>query len=219
MVHVYALVRSPVALPATAGIDDAGLRAVSVGHAIEAVVSDVAGAPQPNESAILAHARVVEALAEANGAVLPARFGGGIADEAGLRARLEDRGAELEDAFARVDGCFEMGVRAFRVPFAAVEPAGSGRDYMQRRLREVGGAEQLAQELEEGLAPFARESTSRVLASGESLLSAAYLVARGEVDRFRDAVESFERARPGLTLVTTGPWPPYSFVLLGAEAS
>jgi len=218
MVHVYALVRSPTTVPATAGIGNAELRVVSVGNEIEAVVSDIEGAAQPSESAILAHARVVEGLAEANDSVLPARFGNGIPDEADLRVRLEKRGSELAAAFARVSGCVELGVRVFRVPPAA-ELSGSGRDYMQRRLEEVGRAEQLARELDEALAPLARESTCRVLASGESLLAAAYLVARGEVERFRGAIDSFERAQPGLTLVTTGPWPPYSFALLEAEGA
>src|SRR5437588_506281 len=122
MVHVYALVRSPTTVPAHAGIGNAELRVVSVGNEIEAVVSDIEGAAQPSESAILAHARVVEGLAEANDSVLPARFGNGIPDEADLRVRLEKRGSELAAAFARVSGCVELGVRVFRVPPAAALP-------------------------------------------------------------------------------------------------
>jgi hypothetical protein len=218
MLHVYALVRKPANVPATAGIEDAPLRVVSVADEIEAVVSETNGAGAPGEAAILAHARVVEALAEANDAVLPARFAHGIADDGDLRQRLQGRRREVVDAFARVSGCVEIAVRAFRASPAA-EPAGSGRAYMQRRLEEVGSADRLARELESTLTPLARESASRVLASGESLVAAAYLVPRADVDEFRAAIESFERSRPGLTLVTTGPWPPYSFALLEAEAA
>jgi hypothetical protein len=41
-------------------------------------------------------------------------------------------------------------------------------------------------------------------------LNAAYLVARADVAAFREAVARLEHA-PGVTVVCTGPWPPYSF--------
>ena len=219
MLHVYALLRRPATVPATAGIDDAPLRVVTVESEIEAVVSDTNGPGAPGEAAILAHARVVEALAGANDAVLPARFADRIADEDDLRQRLHGRRRELTGAFRRVSGCVEMGVRAFRATKASQPRPDSGRAYMQRRLDDVGSAEQLARQLDEALAALVREGTSRVLASGESLLAAAYLVPRAELEQFRAAIGAVERARPDLTLVTTGPWPPYSFALLDADAA
>ena len=71
--------------------------------------------------------------------------------------------------------------------------------------------------LHDALTVTARESTSRVLATPQLLLSAAYLLPRGEVETFQRAVESAERDRPGLTFVCTGPWPPYSFAIIDTE--
>jgi len=41
-------------------------------------------------------------------------------------------------------------------------------------------------------------------------LNAAYLVAAEDVAEFRRAAAQVEAA-PGVTVVCTGPWPPYSF--------
>src|SRR5438477_13144397 len=99
MLHMYALVRRPAALPALAGIDDAPLRAVHAADGVDAIVSETSGQPSaPTEAAILAHARVVEAVAAANESVLPARFTGGSSDEDDLRRRLEGRAAQLREA-------------------------------------------------------------------------------------------------------------------------
>ena len=40
---------------------------------------------------------------------------------------------------------------------------------------------------------------------------ASYLVATRNVPAFRKAVDALEEAHPELTIVCTGPWPPYSF--------
>ena len=44
---------------------------------------------------------------------------------------------------------------------------------------------------------------------------AAYLVTRGDVERFKDAVDEHAAGDRGLQLLCTGPWPPYSFVEWG----
>jgi hypothetical protein len=44
------------------------------------------------------------------------------------------------------------------------------------------------------------------------VLVAAYLVERGDVDRFAAEVAALDRRNPEFTLTCTGPWPPYSFV-------
>jgi Gas vesicle synthesis protein GvpL/GvpF len=219
VLHLYALVRQPGRLPETAGIDDRPLRAVNVAGRIDAVVSDTSSrAPTPTESAILAHAHVVEALAGSNDAILPARFGSGLADDGDLLRRLEHREEQLLAALDRVDGCTEVGLRV--VPAngdGGQDRPQSGREYMQRRLNHVARAESLAGELHESLARLARDSTQQVLARPDVVLTAAYLLPREQVGTFRAAVADAERKHTGLMLVSTGPWPPYSFALLDAD--
>src|SRR2546429_2548789 len=86
MVHMYALVRHPAAMPGVRGIDDAPLRTSAAADGIDAVVSDTRPGPGgPTEAAILAHAHVVEAVAAANDSVLAARFFGGVARDDEVR--------------------------------------------------------------------------------------------------------------------------------------
>jgi hypothetical protein len=218
MLHPYALVRTPAVIPETAGIDDAQLRAVSLAAGIDAVVSETPAVSSPTEDAILAHARAVEQISNVNDAVLPMRFSRGVADEEELRRRLGGREHELGEALARVAGCVELGLRVLAQVDAAPQRAPvSGREYMERRLGDVGRAEQVAHELNGSLAPLARDSASRILAKPDVLLTAAYLVPRAELERFHSAVSAAESRWPDLSLVRTGPWPPYSFALLEAE--
>ena len=51
----------------------------------------------------------------------------------------------------------------------------------------------------------------------EELLRASYLIDRAALARFRGAVERLQSAHPGIAILCTGPWPPYSFV--GAPAA
>jgi hypothetical protein len=219
MLHLYALVRRPAELPETTGLGGSQLRAVAVDRQVDAIVSDTRGMTAATEPAILAHATVVDALAAANDAVLPARFGGGVADAADLGRRLEAQKEQLVAALERVRGCTEIGLRVLDATADdAQERPRSGREYMRRRSRDIGRAEQLARELHEALAELARESTHRVLAKPDVLLTAAYLVRREQIESFTAAISAAERERPGLTFVCTGPWPPYSFALLDPDA-
>ena len=216
MLHLYALAASPARLTEVAGIEGSHLRSVRVADDVDALVSDMsAPSVAASEAAILAHAAVVEDLARCNDALLPARFGPGYADEEALAEALEGRAAQVRDALERVRGCVELGLRVLADTVDERSPNGSsGRAYMLRRLDQVRSSERLAADVHEALGAEARESTSRVLASPQLLLSSAYLLPKNAVDAFRTALDRTERRHPELTFVCTGPWPPYSFALL-----
>lgn len=214
MVHLYALVRHPAALPDMRGIEDATLRTVPVDGGIEAVVSDTPNGAAPTENAIVAHARVVEAVAETNSAVLPARFTGDAGSDDDVRAGVARRREQIGAALDRVEGCVELGLRVLRHQRAADAPASSGREYMQRRLEQVEQAQAVARDVHGALAGLARESTSQVVARGELVLTAAYLLPKSAVDEFRSTLQAAEADAKDVTLVLTGPWPPYSFTLI-----
>ena len=220
MLHMYALVRHPAVLPDARGIDDAPLRATGAADGIDAVVSETAVDPAaPAEAAILAHAQVVEAVAAANESVLPARFAGGLADEDELRRRLDARRDRILEALDRVEGCVEVGLRVLPESRKDELSAATGGEYMRRRLDEVVRAETLARRLHEALAAVARESTCNVLARRDVVLTGAYLVPRDELESFQATLQEAGRTLEGVTLVTTGPWPPYSFALLEADGA
>jgi hypothetical protein len=184
-------------------------------------------APQtlkPSPENVWRHEEVVEWLMR-DRAVLPTRFGTVFGDEAKLDATLAQNRERLAAGLERVRGCVELGLRVLWQPLAAsrspdVAPADNpGRAYMTARLEEERRrreqeqvAERLADALHAPLAACAVDSTKRVLAKPDLLLTAAYLVRRDATDRFRALVEEASAAHPELRLLCTGPWPPYHFV-------
>ena len=85
---------------------------------------------------------------------------------------------------------------------------------MRTRLTEEKARQRIAEELHEPLARSARAST-RFGGASSDLLRAAYLVPREDVAAFSEHVRRLEAAHPDLTIVCTGPWPPYSFAADG----
>ena len=213
MIYLYAIAEELTDLPDVRGVDGAPLARRSVGG-LDLVVSEHGAEIDPSEEAVLAHARVVEALVDRSAALLPARFGRGFRDDEALREAIEGRAASLREALAQVRGRVEVGVRVL-APEPAPPAAESGRAYMEARLARAEKAERLARELHEPLAALARAATRTVGATPRLLLSGAYLVEPGELDALHGRVAELEAAHPELTFVTTGPWPPYSFALTG----
>jgi hypothetical protein len=215
MIHLYAIAEGVEAVPAVSGIGGATVRRVAV-EEVEAVVSEHGSAePDATEEAVLAHARVVESLAAASGALLPARFGRAFPDERALEAALRDQLEALRRALTRVRGRVELGLRVLGDADEPPSEAPSGRAYMQAKLEATARAERLARELHEPLAATAAASTHSLATAPRLVLSGAYLVPAGEVEPFRARVAALEAAHPELTFVCTGPWPPYSFATAG----
>jgi len=73
-------------------------------------------------------------------------------------------------------------------------------------------AEVSAAELHDPLARLAAQSTCQVLTTPRLLLTAAYLVATGDVEKFRQEIHRLTAVYSHLGFLCTGPWPPYSFV-------
>jgi hypothetical protein len=214
MLHLYALAREPVSLPD----GEVRLHSIRVADGIAAVVGEVETAPlRSDEAAVLSHAHVVDELAQTNASVLPARFGGDYADEGSLRAAFAPRAAAVDAALRRVAGCVEIGVRVVETDRDEGPAAASGGEYMRTRLRLVQTGERLADELHTTLAAAARESTKSVLATPRLVFSGTYLVPKTEIDEFRELVARAETAHDGIAVVCTGPWPVYSFGLVGDE--
>jgi len=209
MLYLYAFAAQPAQPTEARGVDGRAPTVVELG-AIDAFVAQVDGSLERTDEHVLAHARVIDALAETNDAVLPVRFGRGFSDAHDLEAAVAGRVAELARRLDDVRGCVEFGLY---VVTPAQEPvsAATGSDYLRRRLRDVQLAEELAEHIHAPLAEHARESTRTSTAGASTLLRSSYLVPRGDVDRFRACVEDLQHRNAGLAFACTGPWPPYSF--------
>ncbi|HTJ33773.1 MAG TPA: GvpL/GvpF family gas vesicle protein [Dactylosporangium sp.] len=185
------------------------------------------------EGVARAHHAVVAAAGE-RGAVVPATLATVYRDDAGVRAMLEQRRADLDAALDRIGGHTEWGVKVYAgkepVPVAAPaqqRPASArpGTDYLRRRRAELSAgderrrrAEDDAEQIHEALAGRADAARRhppqdrRLTGHAEPMvLNGAYLVGTDDSSRFADAVDELAQRHPGLRLELTGPWPPYSF--------
>jgi hypothetical protein len=214
VLYVYGISDAPDA-PSVPGLRDAPLSA-SGRDGVFAVWSEHDDSPfDADESTLLEHERVVEALLE-RGTVLPMRFGSSVADRESLLRFLDERRAHFELGLERVRGAVEIGVRALiREQPAELTPALVGADrpgtaYMLARLNDEKRSAAIAAHIHEPLAALSRDSSSRKSPLNGDL-NTAYLVDRKDVEPFRATIEKLDDAVDDATVVCTGPWPPYSF--------
>ncbi|MFL5938113.1 MAG: GvpL/GvpF family gas vesicle protein [Gaiellaceae bacterium] len=217
MLYLYAFVRESADVPDATGVGPARLELIPLGT-VAAVVAEVEGAVEPTDENVLAHAHVIDALAAANDAVLPVRFGRGFRDPDELESAVARVEGELEGRLNEVSGCVEIGLHV-AAPVQPPQPAGSGRDYMRDRLRDLARADALAADIHAPLAERARAATRSRSVGTTALLRAAYLVPAADVDSFRAAVDDAQHRRSELSFACTGPWPPYSFAVLEREGA
>ena len=218
MIHVYGVVDELPELPPVAGVDGAPLERQRVGS-IELVVSRSEGSPpgEVSREALFHHAEIVEELMRRSGAFLPAQLGHAFADDEELSAAVVAREEDFVRGLERVRGCVEFGLRV-------IEPkdrggvrlqAASGAEYMRERLAKEKRRERLLAEFHE---PLVRLSRASAVTRSDGL-RAAYLVPKSDVAAFCEVVQRLEGAEPELTIVCTGPWPPYSFADRRQEAA
>jgi hypothetical protein len=158
---------------------------------------------EPDADALWRHEELLESLMDA-GPLLPVRYGTRVSDEAAAVAAVAGREAALAARLEHVRGAVELALRVRSEEEAAPAIADSGAAYLRART----ARSRLADSVHEALAPLARDSRLRV---GAEPLRAAYLVAREDVDGFVARVRELQTEHPELTIVCTGPWPPYSF--------
>jgi hypothetical protein len=177
---------------------------------LAAVVGDHRGPPlQATAAALSDYERTIRRLMD-GGAVLPARFGSVLEDEAEVRALLRRRQKDLLARLRRVRGAVELGLRASWRGHEHARPPASGTSYLRDRLELRQSARRVASELDP-LTAVARSSRRRLALRPDLPVLDAYLVDRGRVDEFVALVEQLDDQLDEVELVCTGPWPPYSF--------
>lgn len=195
MIELYALTDHPgPPLP-----DVGALHVVPAGD-----LGIICGEAEPDAAspaALWRRSEVVDALMEDRD-LLPFRYGTRLADEDAAVRAVDERRDELASALDRVRGAVELSLRVL-----ATGDEDAGPEYLDRRRRD----EAQADALHAPLAGIARASVRRGSGRRPELLRAAYLVDRGAVAKFVRAVEAAQSANPQLSLLCTGPWPPYSF--------
>ena len=159
---------------------------------------------EPTPDALWHHEEVVEALMEERD-LLPVRFGTIVSDEHAAARAVAERRDELAARLDRVRGAVELAVRAeANAPKERALQGTTGAEFIRAKAHRT----EAARLLHEPLAFLARDC---VVHPGPELLRAAYLVEREAVEGFVSLVRRLQAAHPGLEVLCTGPWPPYSF--------
>jgi hypothetical protein len=219
VIWVYGICERPeMPAPRRRGLAQAPLDGVREGELLAVISRHVQPPGDPALDALWVHERVVERMM-ADRTVLPMRFGTKLPDDDALREVLAARQGEFLAALDLVRGRVEVGVRAMQPPGegAADEPspppvAASGREYLEAKLRDGRRIEQEGAAVHEPLASLAVASSRLPTGDPAELLRASYLIERATLARFRATVERLQRTQPGVAILCTGPWPPYSFV-------
>ncbi|MEO3749916.1 GvpL/GvpF family gas vesicle protein [Streptomyces sp. B6B3] len=244
--YVYGITRSTVPDPVAGADRDGGAGTVDgVGdppHRVRvlregdlaAVVSDCPAGLRPKRRDLLAHQRVLAAVARTT-PVLPLRFGSVSADDSRIRATLAEHAELYREQLAALADRDEYNVKAGHREEAVLRRILAENPEIQalsEAIRQRGGeatyqdrvqlgqliAEAVrdheirdAHAMEEALAPFAERHCWGPVGAGR-LVNLSFLVPRDDVDRFLAALERVKHASPHLEIHTSGALPPYSFV-------
>jgi hypothetical protein len=180
---------------------------------------------------VLAFRSVVEAVFRA-GPVVPLRFGTVAESPQHAASLVRENETTYLDLLPRLQGRVEMGI-SVEMEEADASEKGQPLEAEESQAAESGESErpgttylrrkqqQLAQErvrFEEIVSPFQRNVTEQIegVALGtptasRGRVSLAFLIPRGEVDRFRETVKQVG-APEAASVDVVGPWAPYSFV-------
>ncbi|QKW09988.1 GvpL/GvpF family gas vesicle protein [Streptomyces sp. NA04227] len=236
-VYVYGVVRSGhTLLPGHRGVGlpPSRLRLLR-GDGTSAVVSEAPEGLRARRRDLLAHQDLLLTMSE-SGPVLPMRFGMVAPDEDTVLAQLASSRAAYLAALDRLEGRLELNVKALPVQEAVAsllrEDARLRRLRQEVRLRPGYEANiRLGEAVATGLARRAAAAAETALQEFTALaeecvrgpevpgcvLNASFLVARADVDRFRNAVGRYAAEhRDRVELRLTGPLPCYSFVAANA---
>ena len=208
MIHVYAFAEDLRELPALDGIDGAPLEVRTVDGA--AVVSRRSGTTDEGSlrAHALVHGTIVEALAHRAASVLPVRFGESSSDDDALDRAVRERLDRLQRRLARVRGCVEIGLRIGEPHEPQTRQPETGREYMLALQERAVAGHAAIEGLHRELAGLSREA--RLRQHGNEHVG-AYLVPRESLEGAQRTVRGFAGEHPGMTVLCTGPWAPYSF--------
>jgi hypothetical protein len=185
------------------------------------------------------HHEVIEVAAQ-HGPVLPMRLATIYHDDESAIATLAQRADDFTVALRRVAGRVEWGVKISAGSAAAVQgfpeddrggagASGPGAAFLRRRRTQLTAREEAsraaAADAEKihlalgglAVASYARPPQDRQLTghAERMILNGAYLVDREGSAGFADAVYRLGAECPDLRMELTGPWPPYSFAVVG----
>jgi len=206
---MYAIAEPPFTIAPLTGLEGAPVRVIADGELAAAVSDCTSSDVVASEDALWLHETVVEKLM-AGVTLLPMRFGSVLADDNAVRALLADERDDLLAGLRRVHDAVEVAVRVtWEAEADRRDPTGTA--YLVNRLERTRRAMDVAERMDATLSEMARASKRRVATSPALVLTCAYLVDRARLEEFRERVEDLGGELDRVSVMCTGPWPPYSF--------
>lgn len=172
--------------------------------------------PPPVDLGTLRTYEKIVAAFHASRTIIPLRYGCVVGDRSVVLDLLAKRQADYQRLLEELRGRVEMGLRLLGdYSPEAPRASGAGSRYLEcARRRQTGltAAEEYWTDRLCGLLSglCARQKKEARSSCGARLLSLYFLIARGEVDRFRELVRQLTLP-PDMKLLVSGPWPPYNF--------
>jgi len=220
IVCVYALIASSSSRVIASGMSGERVRTVRTGG-ISALVGELRRAPKPTMTNLRRYAIVIEKAAAQTPAILPVRFGTGMADLDEVTFVLQSRQDTLRRRLRAVRGRSQMTIRVVLGksgsdpgdnPLLRSDPgdqSAQGTQYLQQRAITAARAREIP-----GFAPI-RAAVKRWVKDERvekraGVATVNHLIPRGSVSAYRSAVERAS-TRAGLRVLVTGPFPPYAF--------
>ena len=189
------------------GLQQQPLRGVCAGRLV-AVVSDHDDAPGRTVETLWEYEQIVERIPDGH-AMVPARFGSVLDDDAAVLEMLHAKHETLLAVLGHTRGAVELALRATWQQPSEPNPA-TATGYMRARLELRRRAREVAAELMP-LGELSRASRCALPARPDEPLRCAYLVDHEQVPDFTISLQQLDDRLSGVDLVCTGPWPPYSF--------
>jgi len=197
-----------------------GVEIVRQGN-IGAVIREVADkAVKAGKDEILHHEEVIE-LVMGQQTILPARFGTVLPDTRAVAGVLKKYDSRFQDLLKELADKVEMGVRVIwqeSISVHAPNQPVSGRAYLLAKYhdyqvrREWGGQGQgVIRGIHESVSPLAVKWRLSQQTSPALMFSGVYLIAKDQVEAFRERCRSLPQRYPEVQFLCSGPWPPYSF--------
>lgn len=179
------------------------------------VVVEPAEAREVTARALVAHDRVVRRIAKLVPSVLPLRFGSTAPDRAAVQALIGPLARSIPRALERVRDAVQLTLRVRGRPSPPVIPprAGPGTRWIAQRL-----ARQQVPEIAvvtDATRALVREARAERHEGRPYFASVYHLVGRDDVRAWRRALARAIAELPrGVSVTTTGPWPPWAFAEL-----
>lgn len=212
---LYCILAAPAEISTVPTLKGVGGRPVALVRAagLAAAVSQLDRVDRGVES-VMAYGEVVEHC-HRHCTVVPMRYGCLLDGERAVQAHLEACQAAYQALLAELDGCVEMGARIVLEQEPSTKMAAeSGRDYLRARrcaFATTEHGEREAAALDEALhGLYRRRLAEPGHFAGHAVHSVHYLVETTRLGPFRTALRGL-RPGGGSRLLTSGPWPPYSF--------